>query len=100
MTLDLLEFVIVTDFTPCADFGSYAFVYPVIRHLSPEHHLNVERGLLKTFDRLMPALMTLCPVLSISLCDSIECSGGVASTICWLAAIVFAGALDLDCVRT
>jgi hypothetical protein len=33
MTLDLLEFatLIITGFTSCAEFGSYAFVHPVIR---------------------------------------------------------------------
>jgi hypothetical protein len=35
MTLNPLEFatLVVTGFTSCAEFGSYAFVHPVIRHL-------------------------------------------------------------------
>jgi hypothetical protein len=34
MTIDLLEFIalVITGFTSCAEFGSYAFVHPVIRH--------------------------------------------------------------------
>jgi hypothetical protein len=76
MTLDLLEFatLIVTGFTSCAEFGSYAFVHPVIRHLPPEHHVSVERGLLKTFGRVMPVLIAFFKIsrcflrYSISLC--------------------------------
>ncbi len=52
--------VVITGFTACAEFGSYAFVHPVIRDLPPEHHFRVEQGLLRTFGRVMPVLMTLC----------------------------------------
>jgi hypothetical protein len=44
----------ITGFTSCAEFGSYAFVHPVIRHLPQKHHIRVEQGLLKTFGRVMP----------------------------------------------
>lgn len=49
--------LIVTGFTACAEFGSYAFVHPVIRRLPPEHHVVVEQGLVRTFGRVMPVLM-------------------------------------------
>lgn len=95
MTSDLLEFatLIVTGFASCAEFGSYAFVHPVIRRLPPEHHVNVEKGLLKTFGRLMPVLMTLCPVLSIAYAIQLSAAVGPANTIRWSSAIVFVGAL-------
>ena len=66
--MDILGFIalVVTGFAACAEFGSYAFVHPVIRRLPPEQHLIVEQGLLRTFGRVMPVLMTLCVVLSIS----------------------------------
>jgi hypothetical protein len=59
--LDVLGFAALTvgGFTACAEFGSYAFVHPVIRRLPPSHHLQVEQGLLRTFGRVMPVLMTL-----------------------------------------
>jgi hypothetical protein len=58
--MDILGFItlVITGFTSCAEFGSYAFVHPVIRQLPPEHHIRVEQGLLKTFGRVMPVLMT------------------------------------------
>jgi hypothetical protein len=95
MTLDLLEFttLVVTGFTSCAEFGSYAFVHPVIRHLPPEHHVNVEKGLLKTFGRVMPVLMTLCPVLSIAYAIQINSVSGTVDTIRWSSAVVFVAAL-------
>src|SRR5260370_7081172 len=65
MTIDLLEFIglIITGFTPCAEFGSYAFVHPVIRGLPREHHISVEKGLPKTFRRVIPLRLPLSLVL-------------------------------------
>jgi hypothetical protein len=58
--MEILGFItlVITGFTSCAEFGSYAFVHPVIRQLPPEHHIRVEQGLLKTFGRVMPVLIT------------------------------------------
>jgi hypothetical protein len=66
--LDGLGFVslVVTGFASCAEFGSYAFVHPVIRQLPEPHHVRVEQGLLKTFGRVMPVLMILCVILSVA----------------------------------
>jgi uncharacterized membrane protein len=65
MTVDLLGCmtILVVGFTACAEFGSYAFVHPVIRRLPGTHHITVEQGLLRTFGRVMPPLMTLCVIL-------------------------------------
>lgn len=49
--------LIVVGFTACAEFGSYAFVHPVIRRLPLEHHVAVEQGLVRTFGRVMPVAM-------------------------------------------
>lgn len=51
--------VAVPGFTACAEFGSYAFVHPVIKRLEVTAHIQVERGLVRTFGRVMPVLMTL-----------------------------------------
>jgi hypothetical protein len=63
--LDFLT-LIVTGFTACTEFGSYAFVHPVIPPPATEHHIRVEQGLLRTFGRWMPFGMTLCLALSIA----------------------------------
>jgi Domain of unknown function (DUF1772) len=65
---ELLAFsaVVVPGFTACAEFGSYAFVHPVIKRLEVAAHIQVERGLVRTFGRVMPVLMTLSLVLLIS----------------------------------
>jgi hypothetical protein len=95
MKFDMLEFVTlaVTGFTSCAEFGSYAFVHPVIRRLPAEHHVFVEKGLLRTFGRVMPVLMALCPTLSIAY--AIQASAGLGAPIGfrWMSAIVFVAAL-------
>jgi uncharacterized membrane protein len=95
VTLDSLEFVtlVITGFTSCAEFGSYAFVHPVIRHLPPEHHVSVEKGLLRTFGRVMPVLMTLCVVLSTAYAIQSSAVDSAANTIRWSSAIVFVAAL-------
>jgi len=41
----------VTGFAACAEFGSYAFVHPLIRRLPRDHHVTVEKGLLRTARR-------------------------------------------------
>jgi uncharacterized membrane protein len=68
-------------------------VHPVIRHLPPEHYVSVEKGLLKTFGRVMPVLMTLCVVLSIAYAIQLNAVVGAANTIRWSSAIAFVAAL-------
>jgi len=93
--MDILGFIAltVTGFTACAEFGSYAFVHPVIRHLPQAHHLQVEQGLLKTFGRVMPVLMTLCVILSVSYAVSLNSVEGTARIVRWASAISFVAAL-------
>lgn len=93
--MDILGFIAltVTGFTSCAEFGSYAFVHPVVRHLPPEHHIRIEQGLLKTFGRVMPVLMTLSVILAVSYAISLNSIEGAARLARWAAAVSFAAAL-------
>ncbi len=84
--------LLVTGFVSCAEFGSYAFVHPVIRRLPATEHIGVEQGLLRTFGRVMPVGMTLCLVLAI-LHASIPGGQGGPLLWRWLATASFAGAL-------
>lgn len=81
----MLEFLVlaVAGFTACAEFGSYAFVHPVVRALPPAHHIRVEQGLLRTFGRVMPILMPLSAVLVVTWAVR---AGGAAR---WAAAAAF-----------
>ncbi|WP_432535825.1 DUF1772 domain-containing protein [Kineococcus arenarius] len=67
-TAQLLTFtaVAVPGFTACAEFGSYAFVHPVLRRLDVRAHVTVEQGLVRTFGRVMPALTTVSLLLVIA----------------------------------
>lgn len=58
--------VVVTGFVGAAEFGSWAFVHPVIRRLPQREQVAFEKGLLTTFGRVMPIGMTLVPVLLVS----------------------------------
>jgi hypothetical protein len=93
--MDILAFIALTltGFTSCAEFGSYAFVHPVIRHLPQEQHIRVEQGLLKTFGRVMPVLMTLCVILSVSYAISLNSVEGTARIVRWASAALFIAAL-------
>lgn len=93
--MDILGFVtlVITGFTACAEFGSYAFVHPVIRALPREQHLQVEQGLLKTFGRIMPVFMTLCMVLAVTYAVQLNGQQGLAHSVRWAAAVAFALAL-------
>ncbi|MGI8994747.1 MAG: anthrone oxygenase family protein [Nocardioidaceae bacterium] len=90
--MNVLEFatLAITGFVACAEFGSYAFVHPVIRRLSSTAHLQVEQGLLRTFGRVMPVGMTLCVVLAIS---SASRADGNSQLWHWLAVGAFVLAL-------
>ena len=85
--------MVITGFTSCAEFGSYAFVHPVIRRLPRDHHVSVEKGLLKTFGRVMPVLMTLCVVLSFAYAMQLRWEQGMGDIVRWAAALVFLAAL-------
>lgn len=64
---DVSAFValVLVGFTACAEFGSYAFVHPVIKRLDVAAHIQVERGLVRTFGRFMPVAMTVSLVVLI-----------------------------------
>jgi len=79
----------VTGFVSCAEFGSYAFVHPVLRRLPITERINVEQGLLKTFGRIMPIGMTLSVVLAITSAVQDPDSDALA----WASAAAFAAAL-------
>jgi len=93
--MDLLGFFALTviGFTSCAEFGSYAFVHPVIRKLPPEYHVRVEQGLLKTFGRVMPVLMTLCVILSVSYAVQLNEAEGGSRMVRWASAVSLVAAL-------
>jgi len=93
--MDILGFVslVMTGFTACAEFGSYAFVHPVIRALPREQHMQVEQGLLKTFGRIMPVFMTLSTVLAVAYAVQMNGQQGLARGVRWAAAVAFALAL-------
>ena len=66
--MDGIDFatLVIVGFTACAEFGSYAFVHPVIRQLPAREHIRVEQGLVRTFGRVMPLLMPLCVIALIA----------------------------------
>ncbi len=95
--MDVLGFLtlVVLGFTACAEFGSYAFVHPVVRKLPTRHHLAVEQGLLRTFGRIMPVAMPLCVILSIA--NAVRAGGEAGPSLSrWLAA----GAVVIAVVST
>ncbi|MFE3191833.1 anthrone oxygenase family protein [Nocardia sp. NPDC059240] len=93
--MNYFAFVVLSvgGFTACAEFGSYAFVHPVIRRLPPVHHVEVERGLLKTFGRVMPVAMTLTVVLAIAYAVHAWGDGGAPRILACGAAVTLVVAL-------
>ena len=66
--MDILGFItmLIAGFTACAEFTSYALVHPVIRHLPQKHHIRFEQGSLKTYGMIMPVLMPVSVILTVS----------------------------------
>jgi hypothetical protein len=92
--VNVLEFatLVVGGFTACAEFGSYAFVHPVIRRLPAVYHVQVEKGLLRTFGWAMPPLMTATLALGIANASTTGIVGGPpgwrwAAAASWIAAL-------------
>lgn len=65
--MDIIEIaaILIIGFVGSAEFGSAALVHPVIRRLETEDQLTLEKGLLKTFGRVMPIGMTMATALGI-----------------------------------
>lgn len=63
--LDTLSILII-GFVGSAEFASVALVHPVIRKLPDDQQLVVEKGLLRTFGRVMPLGMTAAAALGIA----------------------------------
>jgi hypothetical protein len=65
--LDFLGFTfLIAGFTACAEFTSYALVHPVIRQLPHKEHIRFEQGSLKTYGLIMPILMPVSVILTLS----------------------------------
>jgi uncharacterized membrane protein len=96
--VDLLSFLVllVCGFTACAEFGSWAFVHPVVRELPPASHLRVEQGFLRTFGRVMPVLMPLSTILAVL--HAITATGAGPAAVRWTAAAAFVVAVVLTVV--
>ncbi|WP_282173347.1 DUF1772 domain-containing protein [Cytobacillus firmus] len=66
--MDFIGFItlLIAGFTACAEFTSYALVHPVIRHLPQKQHIFFEQASLKTYGRIMPILMPVSVILTLS----------------------------------
>lgn len=82
-----LAAICLIGFVGCAEFGSWAFVHPVLRRLPAQYWLEVEQGLLRTFGRVMPVGMTAAPILAGSTAVSLDAA---ASTLAWIATAALA----------
>ena len=83
--------ILVTGFVGPAEFASVALVHPVIRKLAPDDQLTFEKGLLKTYGRIMPIGMTAATVLAIIL--------AIATPSAWLIVAAVALAIALMWLR-
>lgn len=88
----------LTGFTACAEFGSYAFVHPIIRELPQKYYIQVERGLLRTFGKVMPVLMTLCAIVVVSYALHYSGANDYARLTRWTAATFFVAALTFTII--
>ena len=81
--------LVLTGFTACAEFGSYAFVHPITRRLPQREFIAVEQGLLTSFGRVMPILMPLTLIVAITFAISVWDEGG------WIRGLATAAAISL-----
>jgi len=84
-----LVVLVLTGFTACAEFGSYAFVHPIVRRLPPGQMIAFEQGLLRTFGRAYPILMPVSGVMLVLYAGGGGGEGG-PSLWRWLAVLAWA----------
>jgi uncharacterized membrane protein len=89
--LSILAFftLVITGFTACAEFASYALIHPVIRSLPKEYHIRFEQGLLHTYGRIMPVLMPICVILTLGFAILTNELEGLERTIRFIASGMF-----------
>lgn len=85
--------LVLSGFTACAEFGSYAFVHPITRRLPQREFIVVEQGLLTSFGRVMPILMPLTVIVAVTFTISVWDEGGWSRTLAAAAAISLAAAV-------
>jgi uncharacterized membrane protein len=83
-----LAVLFLTGFTACAEFGSYAFVHPVVRRLPAGQMIAFEQGLLRTFGRAYPILMPVSGLMLLGHAVWPQGEGG-PSIWRWLAVIAW-----------
>lgn len=81
----------LTGFAACAEFGSYAFVHPVVRRLPAAELIAFEQGLLRTFGRAYPVLMPVVGLMLIGHAIWPDDEGGLPvwrwlAVVAWLVA--------------
>lgn len=86
MILEIITITII-GWVAGAESGSWACVHPVINKLPPEEQIIFQKGLLKTFGRIMPILMPLSLILAITLCINTEDKSGITFYLRLTAAI-------------
>jgi hypothetical protein len=91
--LEMLSLVLI-GWIAGAETGSWCCVQPVVGHLPYEQQVAMEKGMLRTFGRIMPVLMPLSAILAVLLVvasrsgDSTVLLLRVIAAICIAAAIV------------
>ncbi len=72
ITLLEISTLVIAGWLAGAESGSWSCVHPVIAKLEPKDQILFQKGLLKTFGRVMPILMPLNFILVIFLCSFTE----------------------------
>lgn len=89
--MDVLGFLtlLVTGFTACAQFGSYALAHPAARKLPARERIAFEQGQLRTYGRVTPVLLTVSLLLAVAYAWWAGGEGGPSGWR-WLAVVAIA----------
>ncbi len=90
--LEIITLIII-GWTAGAESGSWLCVHPVIAKLPPNEQILFQKGLLKTFGRIMPVLMPLSLLLIISFYVSYAEKGNIPGIILLAAVILLSTAI-------
>ncbi|WP_257668776.1 DUF1772 domain-containing protein [Parapedobacter tibetensis] len=85
--------IIIVGWVAGAESGSWMCVHPVITKLPPAEQITFQKGLLKTFGRIMPILMPLSLILVISIYVANPIKISLSGTLQLISSIVFSLAI-------
>src|SRR5262245_8998144 len=92
--MDWLESLnlVVPGFVACAEFGFFVFARPILRRLPEQFQVEVEKGVVRTYGRVMPIFTAISVILILTYALRLT-ENNAANRAVWIAVFFFSAAV-------